>query len=99
MIFFAPRGEHRLSRRKGLFKKIRLHFFEKMHFKRNPPLDRDPACEGLLIKYYIRYKHNKDNEGYKHNRDYVKSRTPSAFRARIKDFCFIIKIIEESGVW
>ena len=67
--------------------------------KRNPPLDRDPACEGLLTKYYVRYKHNKDNEGYKHNRDYVKSRTPSAFRARIKDFCFIIKIIEESGVW
>jgi hypothetical protein len=30
LIFFAPKGEHRLSRRKGLFKKITPHFFEKM---------------------------------------------------------------------
>ena len=67
--------------------------------KRNPPLDRDPACEGLLTKYYVRYKHNKNNVDYKRNKDYVKNRFPSVFRARIKVFCFIIKIIEESGVW
>ena len=72
-----------------------LHCWKK---KRNPPLDRDPACEGLLIKYYVRYKHNKNNVDYKRNKDYVKNRFPSAFRARIKVFCFIIKIIEESGV-
>ena len=35
--------------------------------KRNPPLDRDPACEGLLIKYYIRYKHNKRYQYNKNN--------------------------------
>ncbi len=66
--------------------------------KRNPPLDRDLVCERLLIKYYVRYKHNKNNEDYKYNRDYIESRAPSAFRARIKDFCFIIKITEERGV-
>ena len=66
--------------------------------KRNPPLDRDPACEGLLTKYYVRYKHNKDDVDYERNKDYVKSCFPSVFRARIKVFCFIIKIIEESGV-
>ena len=38
--------------------------------KRNPPLDRDPACEGLLIKYYVRYKHNKDNVDYERNKSY-----------------------------
>ena len=35
--------------------------------KRNPPLDRDPACEWLLIKHYVRYKHNKDNNYNKGN--------------------------------
>ena len=59
--------------------------------KRNPPLDRDPACEGMLIKYYVRYKHNKDNVDYEHNKDYVKSRFPSVFRARIKAFRYTIK--------
>ena len=38
--------------------------------KRNPLLDHDPACEGLLIKYYVRYKHNKDNVDYERNKSY-----------------------------
>ena len=67
--------------------------------KRNPPLDRDPACEGLLIKYYVRYKRNKNNEGYKHNKDYVKSCFPSVFRARIKAFRYTIKKKQGGSPW
>ncbi len=38
--------------------------------KRNPPLDRDPVCERLLIKHCFRYKYNKDNVDYKRNKRY-----------------------------
>ena len=67
--------------------------------KRNPPLDRDLACEGLLIKHYIRCKHNKDNVDYERNKDYVKSCFPSVFRARIKAFRYTIKKKQGGSPW
>ncbi len=35
--------------------------------KRNPPLDRDLVCEGLFIKDYVCYEHNKRYQYNKNN--------------------------------